>query len=228
MAFGERYIQYLEQIRFILIRILCFFTLSIGGIYYYSDAILRFFLFRLNLENLININIYLTDSFMTYVYFSIYLAIFIIYIYIILEIYLFVYDAFTREELRVFQIIYFISLLLYFISILLVYFYILPLVVKIFLLNEKYCRFLSLIHAFFMLFFMFYIVLQLPVLLIGLIKLKLIAVDRLRAFRKYFIVLSFIIAAVVTPPDVMSQIILALLLIVLYELIIILFDVFCL
>jgi sec-independent protein translocase protein TatC len=42
-------------------------------------------------------------------------------------------------------------------------------------------------------------------------------IDKLKSFRGYFIVLSFVIAAVVTPPDVISQLALAIPMCVLYE-----------
>ena len=41
--------------------------------------------------------------------------------------------------------------------------------------------------------------------------------DRLKAKRRYFIVIAFVIAAVLTPPDVLSQMSLALPLLALYE-----------
>jgi sec-independent protein translocase protein TatC len=44
-----------------------------------------------------------------------------------------------------------------------------------------------------------------------------VSIEQLKSFRPYFIVGSFVIAAVVTPPDVLSQILLALPLCVLYE-----------
>ena len=44
-----------------------------------------------------------------------------------------------------------------------------------------------------------------------------VATQQLRAWRGYFIVASFIIAAVVTPPDVISQLALAIPMCILYE-----------
>ena len=42
-------------------------------------------------------------------------------------------------------------------------------------------------------------------------------IEQLRKFRGYFIVASFIVAAVVTPPDVISQLALAVPMCILYE-----------
>jgi sec-independent protein translocase protein TatC len=45
-----------------------------------------------------------------------------------------------------------------------------------------------------------------------------VSVEKLKEFRGYFVVLAFVIAAVVTPPDVVSQLALAIPMCLLYEL----------
>ena len=57
-----------------------------------------------------------------------------------------------------------------------------------------------------------------PVALMLLAQVGIITVDQLVAFRRYAIVTAFVIAAVVTPPDVISQFLLAVPMMVLYEL----------
>ncbi|WP_420821246.1 twin-arginine translocase subunit TatC [Ramlibacter rhizophilus] len=58
---------------------------------------------------------------------------------------------------------------------------------------------------------------EVPIVVVVLARMGVVSVEKLRAFRSYFIVLAFIIAAIVTPPDVVSQLALAIPMILLYE-----------
>lgn len=59
---------------------------------------------------------------------------------------------------------------------------------------------------------------ELPVLLLLLVKAGLASPEGLAAKRKYAILIAFVAAAILTPPDVISQVLLALPVIALYEL----------
>ena len=58
---------------------------------------------------------------------------------------------------------------------------------------------------------------EVPIVVIVLARMGLVTIEKLKAFRSYFIVLAFIIAAIVTPPDVVSQLALAIPVVILYE-----------
>ena len=58
---------------------------------------------------------------------------------------------------------------------------------------------------------------EVPIVVVVLARIGLVSIARLKAFRSYFIVLAFIIAAILTPPDVVSQLALAIPMCLLYE-----------
>jgi sec-independent protein translocase protein TatC len=58
---------------------------------------------------------------------------------------------------------------------------------------------------------------EVPIVVIVLARMGLVSIEKLKAFRSYFIVLAFIIAAVITPPDIVSQLALAIPMCLLYE-----------
>jgi sec-independent protein translocase protein TatC len=66
-------------------------------------------------------------------------------------------------------------------------------------------------------FLAFCLAFEVPIVVIVLARMGIVSIEKLKAFRSYFIVLAFIIAAVVTPPDVVSQLALAIPMIILYE-----------
>ncbi len=66
-------------------------------------------------------------------------------------------------------------------------------------------------------FLAFGVTFEVPIVVILLVRMGVVSVQKLREIRPYVIVCAFIVAAVVTPPDVTSQVLLALPLCLLYE-----------
>ena len=66
-------------------------------------------------------------------------------------------------------------------------------------------------------FLAFGVTFEIPIVLIILVRAGVVSVEKLREVRPYFIVGAFVVAAIVTPPDVLSQLMLAVPMCLLYE-----------
>jgi sec-independent protein translocase protein TatC len=144
------------------------------------------------------------------------------------QVYKFVAPGLYRNERRAFLPFLFASPILFLLGGALVYFFFTPMVMWFFLamqqsggegqiqisLLPKVSEYLSLIMT---LIFSFGLVFQLPVVTSLLVRAGLLTADGLAGKRKYAIVIAFVAAAVLTPPDPVSQIGLALPTILLYE-----------
>ncbi|AMD59286.1 twin-arginine translocase subunit TatC [Rhizobium pusense] len=144
------------------------------------------------------------------------------------QLYKFVAPGLYKNERAAFLPFLVASPILFLIGAALVYFFFTPMVMWFFLamqqlpedgevaisLMPKVSEYLSLIMT---LVLSFGLVFQLPVVTTLLARVGLLTSDWLREKRKFAIVMAFVVAAVLTPPDPMSQIGLALPAIILYE-----------
>jgi sec-independent protein translocase protein TatC len=144
------------------------------------------------------------------------------------QIYKFVAPGLYRNERAAFLPFLVASPVLFLMGAALVYFFFTPMVMWFFLamqqggpgsdiqisLLPKVSEYLSLIMT---LIFSFGLVFQLPVITTLMARVGLLTSDGLREKRKWAIVIAFIVAAVLTPPDPVSQIGLAIPTILLYE-----------
>jgi sec-independent protein translocase protein TatC len=67
------------------------------------------------------------------------------------------------------------------------------------------------------LFIVFGVAFEVPIAVIVLARMGVVTIEQLKQYRGYFIVGAFVVSAVVTPPDVISQLSLAIPMCVLYE-----------
>ena len=75
----------------------------------------------------------------------------------------------------------------------------------------------SYVEAILGLYIAFGLAFQVPIVVMLLVRFEMVTTQKLKEFRGYFIVIAFIVAAVVTPPDVISQLALAVPMVILYE-----------
>jgi len=168
------------------------------------------------------------EFFFTQVKLAIFGAIFIAFPVIASQIYMFVAPGLYRNERKAFLPYLIATPILFLLGGALVYFVAMPLAMKFFLsmqqtgdtqvqihLTAKVSEYLSLIMA---LILGFGICFQLPVLLTLLARAGLITAAGLKRYRRHAILGVFVVAAVLTPPDPISQISLAIPTILLYEL----------
>lgn len=170
----------------------------------------------------------LTEAFVTYIKLALWAGSFLAFPVVATQIWMFIAPGLYREEKRVFMPFLIATPVLFLLGAALAYYLVFPLAWKFFLsfevpaaagmlpiqLEARVSEYLSLSMT---LIFAFGFTFQLPVLLVLLVRIGVLSAAQLAAFRRYAVVLIFVVAAILTPPDVFSQICLALPLMVLYE-----------
>jgi len=206
--------------------------------YFYSKEIYHFLLkpfieISQNNQNRKLIYTSPTEAFMTYLKLSFYSSLFFSFPIFFAEFYLFLSPALYKNEKKNILFVIFFSSFLFLFGAIFCYFFILPMALKFFssfenlssindstlpiLLETKISDYLNFTIN---LLFGFGIAFLSPILLLFLIKGGYVKVKDLRSKRRYWIVIIFILSAILTPPDVLSQISLAILLIILFEIVI--------
>ncbi len=222
---GQTIIEHLEELRAKLIPpILIFIIVTLIGIPF-SKFILGMFLypFRDIVSNFIFIKPF--ESFWIHIKVVIYFAVLISAPIFLWQIWRFVSPALYPNERKLARIVVIGVLILFTGGAIFGYFVVLPVSLNFLIRNfstDKIQAYLSIAEfiSFAIKFAVgFGIAFQTPIVVIVLVKLGVIEKKSLSKFRPYVIVLAFVGAAIITPgPDALSQIILAIPLIVLWEL----------
>ena len=200
--------------------------------FYYADELFSFLAYPLvNLLDTENgqgfIYTALQEAFFTELKIAFFFALFFAFPLISIQIWRFIAPGLYKNEKRAFLPYLVATPILFFAGGSMVYYIISPIAWSFFLsyqnlsssgvpirLEAKMGEYLSLMMRFI---FAFGLAFQLPVVLSLMARVGMVTHESLKKFRKYAIVIAFLAAAFLTPPDPFSQISLALPIIILYE-----------
>ncbi len=178
----------------------------------------------------------LTEAFFTYVKVAFFTGVFVTFPILLIQIWGFIAPGLYAHEKKVFLPFLIATPVLFFTGAAVVYYIVLPQALPFFLsfqtsgvdmplplqLEARVSEYLDLIMT---LIFAFGLCFQLPVILTLMGAVGMITAGFLASKRKYMVIISFVVAALLTPPDVISQVLLAVPILLLYEVSIILIKV---
>jgi sec-independent protein translocase protein TatC len=171
----------------------------------------------------------LTEAFLTYVKLALWMGCFIAFPIIAAQIWMFVAPGLYQHERKAFLPFLVATPVFFFAGAAVAYYIVFPLAWKFFLsfempgtteslpieLEARVSEYLSLSMT---VIFSFGMAFELPVILVLLARVGILSAAKLSSFRRYAVVLIFVASALLTPPDLISMVSLALPLMLLYEL----------
>lgn len=220
MNFSTSVLNHIIELRIRIIKSLIVFLFASAVCYASSNKILLYLSKAHNLHNLASLKIF--ELFFTQIKISLFLGFLMSFPYITYHIWSFISPALRKREKKLFIQMIIASSMLFFLGAAISYTMIVPLSYK-FLLQpnhnliqtitsvENYVNFLISTTASFGIGFQF------PIVMIILVKISIITIETLKNSRKIVFLSILIIACIITPPDIISPIILTLILQCIYE-----------
>ncbi|MCL2567222.1 MAG: twin-arginine translocase subunit TatC [Alphaproteobacteria bacterium] len=213
--------------RFLIISIVIYSTLF-GICFYFSREIYQFFAEPLQdvlLKYSLKSDLFttaITEVFSTYIMLAFYISLILFFPFFLLLLFVYLLPVFSKRERKISMLLLILIPALFFLGAAFTYFIAFNVVwdffIRISLTSDtiflpKVSEYISLVLN---MMFAFGLAFQLPVLLIILALFNIIDEKMILKFSKYAIVLAFVAGAILTPPDVLSQVVVAGILLILY------------
>ncbi|MGA0976322.1 MAG: twin-arginine translocase subunit TatC [Methylophilaceae bacterium] len=220
------YLDHIFILKKVLIRVLAFFALVFSIFFYFHEPVFNFFSQPLqsSLENTQGevIATQLLSTFVVPLKLSMLSTFYLISPYLIGEIWFFIKPGLYQDEKKFIKKILMISMLLVFVAFCFCFYIVFPQVILFFINFAPEGLSLKIDINFYLellinLIFAFTVAFQIPIIVLFLTHLKIMSITKLKKMRPYIYVFAFILGAVLTPPDVLSQILLGLPMIFLFE-----------
>jgi sec-independent protein translocase protein TatC len=218
-------IQHLMELRACILRALLGVVVIFFGLIWFRNDIYTFVAMPLTQvlpagSSLIATEV--TSTFLVPIKLTLWISFFISVPWVIYQIWRFIAPGLYQKERRLVFPMIFSSIMLFYLGMMFVYFAVMPLMFKFLVcttpdgvvMSTDISQYLSVILR---LFFIFGIAFEVPVVIILLVLMNVITVEKISAKRPYIIIGAFVVAAVVTPPDVLSQVAFAGMTIILFE-----------
>ena len=220
------FIEHLEELRWVLLRVIVLSLILMCIAYIYSNEIQSILVAPIDiliLENFYLQDIKITSPFMAKIIISLFSALIISFPYLIFEIYRFTYPAFSNISKLFLFFVFIFSNILFLFGCFFGYTYLLPVSISFFirLIDQNVIFAPERVGYIFYSFWLIVVsgfVYQLPIISLILTKLKIINYEFLRQMRSYAVLFFLILGAFLSPPDPLSQLLIAFPLYVLYEL----------
>jgi len=213
-------VEHLSELRKRLIYSSIVLIVAVMGFYNFAEVIVK---------NIINIVPYINFVFiapaellLSYVKIAVIGGLVIAAPFLAMQIWLFVSPGLKKSERRTIAVSLFVGGIFFIVGIVFSYMVVLPIMLQFFMgfripeIEEmiSFSNYLSFVVNTLL---SFGIIFELPILMVILTKFRILKVSFLKKNRKYIILVIFVIAAILTPPDVITQTLLALPMILLFE-----------
>lgn len=219
----QKFQEHLLELKSRIVKILIFFVFAFGVSYYFKEDLYRHLVLPLGRKVIYT---GLAEAFFTHLKLAAFSAFCVSMPVAAFQIYKFIEPGLYKEEKKIAFVILFFSPILFFLGGAFVYFLVIPKAWHFFLsfelasdysplvLEPRISEYLDLITQLIM---AFGIAFELPIVLMILVLIGLLKTEFLVRKRRLAIVANFIIAGIITPPDAISQIALAVPMVLLYE-----------